>query len=91
MNKLAQEQTATPREKHTFHPRVINNTNITFSDSETALLQKGPKYNLHFKKKNWLRNLALEAEMAITQLPKNQSRILQEPSSRLHRQLTTSQ
>jgi exonuclease III len=59
----------TPSEKHTFHPRVINNTNITFSDTEMALLQKGPKYNLHSKKKNWLRNLALEAETAVTQLP----------------------
>jgi len=52
-----------------FHPRVINNTNITFSENEAALLQKGPKYNLHSKKKNWLLNLALEAETAITQLP----------------------
>jgi hypothetical protein len=69
LNKLAQEQTVTPQEKHTFHPRIINNTNITFSDNETTLLQKGPKYNLHSKKKHWLPNLALEAETAITQLP----------------------
>ena len=34
-----------------------------------ALLQKGLKYNLHTKQVNWLRNLALEAEMAISQLP----------------------
>jgi hypothetical protein len=69
LNKLTQEQTTTPREKHTFHPKVINNTSITFSDTEMALLQKGPKYNLHSKRKNWLRNLALEAETAVTQLP----------------------
>jgi len=55
--------------KHTFHPRVINNTNITFSNSETTLLEKGLKYNLHTKMKNWLLNLALEAETDITQLP----------------------
>ena len=47
LSKLTQEQTTTPRETCTFHPRVINNTNITFSSEETALLQKGPKYNLH--------------------------------------------
>jgi len=27
LNKLIREQTVTPRERHTFHPRVINNTN----------------------------------------------------------------
>jgi hypothetical protein len=35
-------------------------------------LQKGPKYNLHAKGHNWIRNLALEAETAITQLPTNE-------------------
>ena len=34
-----------------------------------SLLQKGPKYNLHTKQQNWLQNLALEAETAISQLP----------------------
>jgi hypothetical protein len=33
-----------------------------------SLLQKGPKYNLHTKQQNWLQNLALEAETAISQL-----------------------
>jgi len=42
----------TPQDKHTFHPRVINNTNIPFSNSEMTLLQKGLKYNLHTNKKN---------------------------------------
>lgn len=34
-----------------------------------TLLQKAHKYNIHSKQKNWLQNLALEAETAITQLP----------------------
>jgi hypothetical protein len=34
-----------------------------------TLLQKGPRYNLHSKKDNWIQNLALEAETAISQLP----------------------
>jgi hypothetical protein len=67
--KLAQTQTTKPRQKHTFHPRVNNNTSISFSNEEMTLLQKGPKYNIHSKQKNWLQNLALEAETAITQLP----------------------
>jgi hypothetical protein len=37
-----------------------------------ALLQKGPKYNIHGKNRNWIQNLALEAETAITQLPTNE-------------------
>jgi len=61
--KLAQTQTTKPRQKHTFHPTSI------FSNEEMTLLQKAPKYNIHSKQKNWLQNLALEAETAITQLP----------------------
>ena len=30
-----------------------------------TLLNKGLKYNLHFKKKDWIKNLALEAENAL--------------------------
>jgi hypothetical protein len=67
-----QTQTITPQEKHTFYPRVVNNINISFSSSKMALLQKGFKYNLHTKKENWLQNLALETETAITQLPTNE-------------------
>jgi hypothetical protein len=68
-------QTATPKEKHIFRPRLINNTDISFTNSETALLQKGLKYNIHAKKENWLQNLALEAENAITQLPSNECEV----------------
>jgi len=69
LNHLAQTQTKTPLHKQDFHPRVINNTDITFSEQELTLLQKGPKYNLHNKPNNWIQNLALEAETAITHLP----------------------
>ena len=65
-------QNKTPHRTHTFHPTLINNTNIQFSKGETALLQKGLKYNLHSKPRNWIQNLALEAETAITQLPSNE-------------------
>jgi len=49
--------------------RVVNLTDIHFSASETTILEKGPKYNIHRKPKNWLQTLALEAETAITHLP----------------------
>jgi hypothetical protein len=69
LHKLAQEQSNIPREHHTFYPRTVNNTDITFSNKEIELLEKGPKYNLNHKKKQWLTNLALEAETAISMLP----------------------
>jgi hypothetical protein len=72
LHKLTQAQKTKPQEQHTFYPRVINNTNIPFFDSEMSLLQKGLKYSIHAKKKNWIQNLALEAETAITQLPTNE-------------------
>ena len=66
---LTKQQETIPHKPHTFYPRVINNTDITFTNNETALLQKGLKYNTHPKHKNWVQNLALEAETAISQLP----------------------
>jgi hypothetical protein len=37
--------------KHSMHfyTKLVNNTNITLTISETKLLEKGLKYNLHFK------------------------------------------
>ena len=39
-----------------------------FCEQEMMLLEKGPKYNLHAKPKEWIWNLALEAETTITHL-----------------------
>jgi len=39
LSRLAQIQTTT-QQRHTFHPRVTNNTNILFSHEEMILLQK---------------------------------------------------
>ena len=66
---LAQQQTPTHPPKKTFYPRVMNMAHIPFSEPEMALLQKGPKYNQHDKPKDWIQNLALEAEKAISRLP----------------------
>ena len=44
-------------------------TNIKFSDEELTLLNKGLKYNLNYKCKNWITTLALEAETVVNQLP----------------------
>jgi hypothetical protein len=68
IRKLTKEQINTPLLTHEFFPRVINNTDIKFTDREYELLNKGFKYNLHHKRKDWLENLALEAESAINYL-----------------------
>jgi hypothetical protein len=60
LTKLEKQQTITPREKQSFYPRIVNNTNIMFTSTEISSLEKGLKYNLHTKKKNCLTNLALE-------------------------------
>jgi hypothetical protein len=48
LNKLTQMQTC-PQQEHGFYPRVINNTDIIFSNCEMSQLQKGLKYNLSSK------------------------------------------
>jgi hypothetical protein len=52
--------------KHKFCPRVVSNTNIVFTNEEIMLLNRGLQYNLHFKNKDWLKKLALEADTAIS-------------------------
>jgi hypothetical protein len=52
-----------------FYPIVVTNTNIAFTNEELSLLNNGLKYNLHFKHKQWIQTIALEAENAITMLP----------------------
>jgi hypothetical protein len=56
-------------EQHTFFKRTINMTDITFTDDELHLLDKGLKCTLHNKLKNWIKTLALEADTAIGILP----------------------
>jgi hypothetical protein len=48
---------------------VVNKTDISFSNKELRLLNKGLKYKLEHKHKHWINNLALEAENAVTLLP----------------------
>jgi len=46
IKKLVHEQINEPVNNISFYPRVINKTNITFSNNELALLNKGLKQNL---------------------------------------------
>jgi hypothetical protein len=66
---LSKAQTRNNEIQKSFYPRVDNRTKINFSGNELTLLNKGLKYNLNYKPKNWVKNLALEAETAIMHLP----------------------
>ena len=72
LRTLSQAQTIQPQQKHEFYPRVINNTNIPFTQCEITLLQKCLKCNLHIKREQ---NLTLEAETAIQKLPRSDREI----------------
>jgi len=51
LTRLTQKQTIKPLQHISSYLIVINNTNITFSDKENTLLEKGLKYNHHPKNK----------------------------------------
>jgi len=69
LERLEGTQTPPPSKQHkSFRPWVVNQTNITFSPEELNLLNKGLKYNLSYKRKNCIKNIAIEAETAITKL-----------------------
>jgi len=69
INKLIHDQISKPDNDGESYPRVINQTNITFSSEELVLLNKGLKYILSHKRKQWISNLAFEAEITTTLLP----------------------
>jgi len=50
----------------------VKHTDIQFSPEELRLLNKGLKYNLHHKKEIWIKELALEAETAVSYLLANE-------------------
>jgi hypothetical protein len=52
-----------------FYLRVVNKTNIIFSNDGVIVLNEYLKYNSNHKHKNRIRTLALEAERAINQSP----------------------
>jgi hypothetical protein len=56
-NTVPKQNNSLDSHAHNFYPRVVNRTNIAFTNEEMALLNKGLQYNLHCKNKNWFRNV----------------------------------
>jgi hypothetical protein len=69
LNKLTNIQIEKPYNMRMFYPHVINKTDIIFSNHKLLLLNKGLKYSLNHKHKNWTRTRVLQAETSINQLP----------------------
>jgi hypothetical protein len=69
LNKLTNIQIDKRYNTKKFYLRVINKTDIIFSNDELLLLNKGLKYNLNHKHKNWIRTFVLQPETSINQLP----------------------
>lgn len=58
---------------HTFHQRVVNLSNVQFSNSEFSLLEKGLKYNMQpALSKKPLESLAVDSEIAIVRGKKDE-------------------
>ena len=76
INRLVATQTEKTNTKTQFYPRVINKTDVTFTDEEMTLLNKGVKYNLKYRNNHRLSTLALEAETAIPLLPYHEQEYL---------------
>jgi hypothetical protein len=55
VKKLSKVQTQNNELQKLFYPRVDNRTDIEFSGNELILLNKGLKYNLSLKPKNWIK------------------------------------
>jgi hypothetical protein len=70
--KLLDEQKGKPKHNINFYPTVIKYTAIVFSNEELQMLNKGLKYNLNQKGKQWISNLAFEAETVIIMLPQQE-------------------
>jgi hypothetical protein len=51
-----------------FYKCTENLSNVTFTEAEMHLLNKGLKCNLHYKHKDWIKTLALESDSAISKL-----------------------
>jgi hypothetical protein len=70
-NISAKQNNPLNSQAHNFYPRVMNKTNIAFTNDEMALLTRGLQYNMHCKNTNWFRNLALDADTAISMADTN--------------------
>jgi hypothetical protein len=71
ISRLINRNTTNPQQQQqqqhqTFDQRVSNLSSLNFTNNKMTLLNKGLKYNLRYKPKQWLQTLAIEADTAIS-------------------------
>jgi hypothetical protein len=66
--KKLTNKTQVNQTKHACYKCIENLANVTFTEAETQLLDKGLKYNLHVKPKGWIKTLAIEADTTISKM-----------------------
>lgn len=56
--------------KIAIHSKNVQKTEqtLTFPEAEMKVLGKGLKYNLHYRHKDWIKLLAIEADTAISKM-----------------------
>jgi hypothetical protein len=71
--------------KHTFFKRTESLTEVVFTENELQLLDKGLKYNLHYKPKTWIKTLAMEADTVIRELPEKDQGYMKQLANKITR------
>jgi ribosomal protein L16/L10AE len=61
-----------------FYPRLVDNTNISFTKAQTSLLNKFLRYNMHYKRRRWITALALEAATAMSFVPTHEQEFVRQ-------------
>jgi hypothetical protein len=65
-----QKNLCKPNHSREFHKRVENLSHVSFSENEINVLNKGLQYELpHTNSREWLENLIIVTETAISKLP----------------------
>jgi hypothetical protein len=87
LDKWRSRHTQQTDRQQQLYPKVCNQSDVHFTEEEIQLLSKGPKYNLHFKPKHWLKTLALEVETAISYTEEHEQNYLRHAVSKALTQL----
>ena len=62
LQTLVRTRIKLPEHKNKFYSHVIKKTDIESTNYELTLLNKGLKYNLNLKQKNWIKTLTLHEQ-----------------------------
>jgi hypothetical protein len=67
-----------------FYERTENLINVIFMEAETKRLNEGFRYNLHYKKEDWIKTLAIEVDPVISKIHERNQKYIRQNSSKQH-------